>query len=59
MSEQVSLVQEGIDRIQSAADTIDRDFRKFQKNLRGQRKDFEKRTRKCSRNLGEISSAQT
>ncbi len=46
MSEQVSFVQEGIDRIQSAADTIDRDFRKFQKNLRGQRKDFEKRTRK-------------
>ena len=46
MSEQASLVQEGIDRFQSAVDTIDRDFRKFQKNLSGQRKDFEKRTRK-------------
>lgn len=43
MTQSTSFVQEGIDRFQSAVDSIDRDVRKLQKNLRGQRKDLEKR----------------
>jgi hypothetical protein len=43
MSESAGIVQGSIDRFQSAFESIEGDVKKFQKNLRSQRKDLEKR----------------
>jgi hypothetical protein len=51
MSESVGIVQGSIDRFQTAFETIEGDVRKFQKNLRSQRKDLEKRFEKSRTRL--------
>lgn len=42
MSEQVSFVQEGVDRVGDAFRSFDAGFQRLQKDLRGRRKTFEK-----------------
>jgi uncharacterized protein YukE len=51
MSESAGVVQGSIDRFQSAFESIEGDVKKFQKNLRGQRKDLEKRFEKTRTRL--------
>jgi hypothetical protein len=46
MSEQVSLVQEGVDRLNEAFQSIDDEFQRVQKQLTSRRKKAEKSTRK-------------
>jgi hypothetical protein len=46
MSEQVSLVQEGVDRLNEAFQSIDDEFQRVQKQLTNRRKKAEKSTRK-------------
>jgi hypothetical protein len=46
MSESAGIVQGSIDRFQSAFESVEGDVKKFQKNLRSQRKDLEKRFEK-------------
>jgi len=46
MSEQVSFVEEGIDRIQNAVDSVEEEFQKLQKNVLKRRKSFEKEAQK-------------
>ena len=51
MSESAGVVQGSIDRFQSTFESIEGDVRKFQKNLRSQRKDLEKRFEKTRTKL--------
>ncbi|UCE85008.1 MAG: hypothetical protein JSU66_11695 [Deltaproteobacteria bacterium] len=51
MSESAGIVQGSIDRFQAAVESIEGDVRKFQKNLRSQRKDLEKRFERTRKNL--------
>jgi ubiquinone biosynthesis protein UbiJ len=46
MSEQMSFVEEGIDRIQNAVDSVEGEFQKLQKNVLKRRKSFEKEAQK-------------
>jgi len=46
MSEQVSFVEEGIERIQNAVDSVEGEFQKLQKNVLRRRKSFEKQAQK-------------
>ncbi len=46
MADQVSLVQEGVDRLNDAFHSIDHEFQRVQKELTTRRRSVEKRTRK-------------
>ena len=46
MADQVSLVQEGVDRLNDAFHSIDYEFQRVQKELTTRRRSVEKRTRK-------------
>jgi hypothetical protein len=46
MAEQASLVQEGVDRLSGAFESIDHEFQRVQKKITTTRKSVEKRTRK-------------
>jgi uncharacterized protein YPO0396 len=46
MSEQASLVEEGIDWIQNAVDSVEEEFQKLQKNVLRRRKSLEKQAQK-------------
>ena len=46
MSEQGTFVEEGIERIQNAVDSVEEEFQKLQRNVQQRREGFEKEARK-------------
>jgi len=46
MSEQGTFVEEGIERIQNAVDSVEEEFQKLQRNVQKRREGFEKEARK-------------
>jgi len=46
MSEQGTFVEEGIERIQNAVDSVEEEFQKLQRNVQERREGFEKEARK-------------